>query len=206
MEGEAAISALHANAPPGASIDPQTGEFSWRPPPDQAAGKYDVTVSVQGPGRPDGRKRHWSITVIRPIAARPTCRARKSPWTWASGVKLEMVLIPAGEFLMGSPDSDKDASRRREAAAPGADHQAVLPGQVSGDAGAVGSRDGQQPERLQGAEEPGGAGQLGRLPGVSGQAECEDRGKAGKFHVADRGAVGICLPGGEHDALLLRGR
>ena len=27
-----------------------------------------------------------------------------------SGVKMEMLLIPAGEFLMGSPDSDKDSS------------------------------------------------------------------------------------------------
>jgi len=30
------------------------------------------------------------------------------------GVKLEMVLILAGEFKMGSPDSDKDAERNEK--------------------------------------------------------------------------------------------
>ena len=45
-----------------------------------------------------------------------------------NSIGMKLVLIPAGEFLMGSPDSDKDAYDRREAAAPGADHPAVLPG------------------------------------------------------------------------------
>ena len=32
----------------GATIDPQSGEFSWTPPRDQTAGRYDVAVSAQG--------------------------------------------------------------------------------------------------------------------------------------------------------------
>ena len=61
----------------------------------------------------------------------------------------------------------------REAAAPCADHQALLHGQVPGDAGAVGSGDRQQSEPLQGSEEPGGKRQLGGLPAVPREAQRE---------------------------------
>ena len=53
------------------------------------------------------------VSVQRPgteptIAVRRQCRtSHRSSITNSIGMKL--VLIPAGEFLMGSPDSDKDA-------------------------------------------------------------------------------------------------
>ena len=57
---------------------------------------------------------------------------------------------------------------------------------------------GEQPEQVQGAEEPRGAGELGGLPGVPEEAQREVRRGGGKLSVADRGAVGVCVPGGEH--------
>ena len=63
------------------------------------------------------------------------------------GVKLEMVLIPAGSFKMGD-------ERAAEAYPQGEHHQAVLHGQVRGDPGTMGSGDGQQPQPVKGPKNP----------------------------------------------------
>ena len=74
---------LGRNVPPGATIDAKTGVMSWTPSPSQAAGKYDVTVTVTGP---DGRKDETSfiIDVSKPVLALrlpadfyADCRSRK---------------------------------------------------------------------------------------------------------------------------------
>ena len=94
---------LASNAPTGAKIDPATGAFMWTPP-DQALGRYDITVSAQLP-RSQAAQTSFVVTVTRPTQP----LVKEIAVDLGKGVKLEMILIPAGEFLMGSPDSDKDA-------------------------------------------------------------------------------------------------
>ncbi len=61
-----------------------------------------------------------------PLAKPPSDKQKEKSFNLDNGLKLEMVLIPAGEFLMGTAGNSGD-----EQPAPGADHEAVLPGQVS---------------------------------------------------------------------------
>ena len=48
-------------------------------------------------------------------SSKPTSLPKELTFDLGNGVKLEMLLIAAGKFMMSSPDSDKDAEAERAA-------------------------------------------------------------------------------------------
>jgi formylglycine-generating enzyme required for sulfatase activity len=101
--------ALSGQVPSGAKIDPQSGNFTWTPTAGQARGEHNITVSVTAP---DGRshQRSFAVTVTTLTFSPKPPSHKEIAIDLGAGVKLKMVLIPPGEFLMGSSDSDKDAN------------------------------------------------------------------------------------------------
>ena len=61
------------------------------------------------------------------------------PVGMSNSIGMKMAMIPAGEFLMGSPENEEGGCGRRPAA-PGANHKALLLGRVRGNAGGISSR------------------------------------------------------------------
>ena len=91
-DGEVAFS-LGAGAPSWATIDGGSGRLTLSPPADEAGGQQEVAVTAAAAGQTASTV--VSVTVTRPVAVAPA----ELP---------EMVLIPAGEFLMGSDAGDSD--------------------------------------------------------------------------------------------------
>ena len=142
------------------------------------------------------------------------------PVVQTNSIGMKLVLIPPGEFMMGSPKelieeelrlhaatAGTGTICRRGAAAPGADYQALLAGHDGRDAGGVPARDGQQSEQVpRGPEKARGASVVGRRGGVLPEAVGVARGKGGQatVRVADGGTVGACVPCREHGPVVLQ--
>jgi len=68
----------------------------------QAPGEYTVLASLPVIGDVD------AVLTARAVKIRVPTTEKKLTFDLGKGIKLEIVLIPAGEFLMGSPDSEKE--------------------------------------------------------------------------------------------------
>ncbi len=134
---------------------------------------------------------------------------------------MELALIPAGEFLMGSPDSEPERDPTEGPRHEVGPDPAVLPGRLSRQPGPILPGDGQQPQQFPARRTGrGGGGRPGHalVPGGDGLHRAGPRvlpdalGLAGgtaartEVPVADRGRVGVRLPGRRPVGLAVRFR
>jgi formylglycine-generating enzyme required for sulfatase activity len=82
------------------------------PPEAHPAGKSDAAkppiASTTPPDTPDPSRTELAIRSPEPAVSRPPA-SEEPPKQITNSIGVKLVLIPTGEFLMGSPDSDKDA-------------------------------------------------------------------------------------------------
>lgn len=88
---------LGPNAPKGATIDPTSGQLAWTPTNEQVSGMHQFTVLVHGRENQETQA-SFTATVVPP--KQPAWGEKEIALALGAGVKLEVVLIPAGEFQM----------------------------------------------------------------------------------------------------------
>ena len=89
MEGQAAIRYC-ARWSAGANIDPQTGNLTWRPRPEQAPASMILTVSVE---TADGRHDKTSF-VVNVLSRFPLAATSHGPQTVEAGKQLIVAVSP----------------------------------------------------------------------------------------------------------------
>ena len=161
--------------------------------------------------------RPWTTNTARPTIpsvtiASPTGHQRgsevpptKLPLDLGNGVKLEMVLIPAGEFLMGSPDSDRTPPSDEKPQHRVRITKPFYLGKYLVTQEQWEAVMGNNPSHFKGPKNPVEKVSWDDCQQFLRQAEREVGGRR-QVPVAHRSPVGICLPRGEHDEILLRGR
>lgn len=113
-----------------------------------------------------------------------------------NGITLDLVRIPAGQFLMGSPNSEENRSDDEDPPAPGR-RARVLAGQIPYHPGPVPGHHGREPQLLyrEWSHLPGRASLLARCRGLLPKALSAD---GAHLSPAYRSRMGICLSSG-HD-------
>jgi len=114
--------------PPGAVIDSEGRRFNWKPDESHAERAWPVAVAVRDNGMPplEAQARFMIRVTPPPKSASPAlavapfdaaqAKAHQAAWSRHLGQPVEvtnslgmsLMLIPPGEFLMGSPDSEMD--------------------------------------------------------------------------------------------------
>jgi formylglycine-generating enzyme required for sulfatase activity/serine/threonine protein kinase len=116
---------LAGTIPPGASIDPQSGRLTWSVSATAALRKYQFTVRLSDTAIPPQTDTVSVEVSVTPALARSPVNPTDIPRLqreWASFVNARPVmtdsvgmthaLIPAGEFLMGSPETEESRDAR----------------------------------------------------------------------------------------------
>ena len=168
-----------------AAARPEVAELPLQPPKDPA------------PSRPQ---------TVAPQTAAPQASPnhQEIAFDLGHGVKLELVRIPAGEFLMGSPKSDNNALGDEK---PQHRVQITRPFYLGKYLVTQ-----EQWQAVMGSNPSGFKGPKNPVENVSWDDCQEFLGKLrkkfgagrGKFQLPTESAMGVCLPGGEHNPLVLR--